>query len=252
MAVTCTRKVKQTKFRMDGVSGLLTLHDNGTVAVSQSHKNIFTGLDYLEVGSYYEIRKPDTKTMTVIWDRLFGIPTDVQVSVQERVSGDATISSCGDYRYLLDRQIDPNGKTVIAYIGMNPSTADATTDDNTLKNWQAFARRYGAKKILVGNCFGYRSTDVKKLSHVHDPIGPENDHYLEKIIEQADILVPCWGSKEKLITALRYRLENVLKLLIDSGKPVKVLGFTESGDPRHPQGISYDTEFIDYVVGSKK
>lgn len=65
------RKVKQTKFKKPNLKGLLTLHDCGTIAVSQDHKELFNGLKYLEVDSYFEIRKPTTSDMTIVWDRLF-------------------------------------------------------------------------------------------------------------------------------------------------------------------------------------
>jgi len=51
------RKIRQTKFVKPGSAGLLTLHDNGTVAVSLEHKELFRGLDYLILDSYYEIRQ---------------------------------------------------------------------------------------------------------------------------------------------------------------------------------------------------
>ena len=65
------RKVKQTKFVKDGLTGLLTIHDHGGIAVSVDHKSLFSGLSYDEVDSYYYIDKPTTHDKTVIMDRLF-------------------------------------------------------------------------------------------------------------------------------------------------------------------------------------
>lgn len=65
------RRVKQTKFYVKGLKGLLTLHDSGTIAVSVEHKQLFLGMEYNVKRSYYCIEKPTTGIRTVIMDRLF-------------------------------------------------------------------------------------------------------------------------------------------------------------------------------------
>ena len=149
-----------------------------------------------------------------------------------------------DYRYRLERDICPSGDIVMAYIGINPSLADEYIDDNTVKNLKVFSANNNARKMIVGNVFAYRSTDVKGLSKTTEPVGIDNDKELELIINEADILVPFWGSRTKLRAALRPRLDDVMAMLIKSGKPIKVLGVTASNDPRHPQGVSYSTKLI--------
>lgn len=44
----------------------------------------------------------------------------------------AVISSCGKYRYVLTRQLGSGSKTA-TFIMLNPSTADATQDDPTIR-----------------------------------------------------------------------------------------------------------------------
>lgn len=65
------RRVKQTKYIKDGLKGLLTIHDDGRMAVSRDHKELFSGLNYRMTGSYFCIDKPSTRDRTVIMDRLF-------------------------------------------------------------------------------------------------------------------------------------------------------------------------------------
>ena len=149
-----------------------------------------------------------------------------------------------DYRYRLERDISPVGNITIAFIGINPSTADETIDDNTVKNLKVFSANNNAKKMIIGNVFAYRSTDVKGLSKTTEPVGIDNDKALERIINEADILVPFWGSRTKLRAALRPRLDEVMSMLVKSGKPIKALGITSTNDPRHPQGVSYNTKLI--------
>jgi len=69
------RRVGQTKFEKDGLAGLLTLHDNGRIAVSMDHKELFSGLKYEETDSYYYISKPSTNEQKIIMDRLFDFKT---------------------------------------------------------------------------------------------------------------------------------------------------------------------------------
>lgn len=90
--------------------------------------------------------------------------------------------------------------------------------------------------------FAYRTPDVKKLKTVDDPIGPDNDEHLKEIIKEADMLVPFWGTRNKLGSEkLNHYLDEMLKLLLESGKPVMSLGLTGSKDPRHTQGVGKDT-----------
>lgn len=44
----------------------------------------------------------------------------------------AVLSSCGTYRYTLERWWDRTRKPLVFFL-LNPSTADASTDDRTLR-----------------------------------------------------------------------------------------------------------------------
>lgn len=152
----------------------------------------------------------------------------------------AVISDCGKYRYRLDRECDA-GSLVIAYFGINPSTADASIDDATVRKWRGFSTRLGARRFIVGNVFAYRATDVRELAHCADPVGPLNRTYLYGIAAEADVLIPCWGSRDKLPRQIRYVLDLAMSDLLATGKPVKAFGRSKSGDPLHPLMLGYDT-----------
>ena len=157
----------------------------------------------------------------------------------------AILSPCGTFRYTLERDVQtlwlPRAP-VFAYFGINPSTADASNDDSTVRKWTGFTRAFGGKSFMVGNAFALRSKNVRDLRAANDPIGPENDTYLHRIARAADVLVPCWGAREKLPKALRPRLDEVLAKLRASGKPVMCFGTTGGGDPLHPLFLPYSTE----------
>ena len=156
----------------------------------------------------------------------------------------AKLSKCKAYRYKLSRDINSPGDRVIAYFGVNPSTADENIDDPTVRKWRGITERNNGNKFIVGNVFAYRSTDVRELTNVQDPVGSEDQKHILDVINEADILVPCWGSRKKLPKELWVNLDNFMALLLQSGKPVFCFGKTVSGDPKHPLMLGYDTELV--------
>ena len=155
----------------------------------------------------------------------------------------AIISDCGRYRYRLEREcgLPFDGSKTFAYFGINPSTADATLDDATVRKWRGFTQRNGGHRFIVGNVFAFRSTDPDALKYQADPFGPQWLEHLNSIIADADILVPCWGRLSKTPKDLRGAPAQLLASLIRSGKPVLHFGVTGCGQPKHPLMLGYDT-----------
>jgi hypothetical protein len=162
----------------------------------------------------------------------------------------AIISPCGQYRYRLERDVQMDGLT-FAYFGVNPSTADATIDDATVRKWIGFTKVNGGRRFIVGNVFAYRSTDVNALGHADNPIGLQNNAHLMLIAEAADILVPCWGDRSKVAPALRRRFDDVLAMLCEFDKPVMTFGLTKGGDPKHPLMLGYRTPLVEWHPNEK-
>ena len=158
----------------------------------------------------------------------------------------AVISSCGTYRYRLERDVSMDG-IVFAYFGVNGSTATATEDDHTVTKWIGFTKLNQGRRFIVGNAFAYRATDVGELARAVDPVGPDNDAHIDRIIQDADIIVPCWGSRAKLPPRLRSRLDALRDRLLASGKPVKIWGLSKSGDPLHPLMLAYATPLVNWT-----
>lgn len=159
--------------------------------------------------------------------------------------GSAIFSDCGLFRYRLDRDVQSSG-LVLAFFGVNGATAGAHQEDQTTRKWFGFTLQNNGRKYIAGNPYAYCATDVRKLAKVDDPIGPLNDYYLGQIVAEADILVPCWGSRQKVPERLRDRFDWLRDRIFSSGKPVRVFGFTASGDPKHPLMLGYDTPLIDW------
>src|SRR5437868_5145783 len=105
----------------------------------------------------------------------------------------AVISQCGRYRYVLTRQ-GGTGERSAAFILLNPSTADATTDDPTIRRCIGFSRLWGCGRIAVLNLFAFRATQPGDLKRVADPVGPENKTWFGRSLDDIDGPVVCgWG-----------------------------------------------------------
>lgn len=161
----------------------------------------------------------------------------------------AVLSACHKYRYQLTRHVNSGGK-MFGFIGVNPSTADARVEDHTTKKWLGFVQRWGGKGYHTVNLFAFRATNVEELANVTDPVGAENDRYIDDFIRTCDVLVPCWGSLAKVPKQHRERAADVLSRLRKSGKPVHHLGLTRGGQPKHPLLLPYNAELRRFISGS--
>lgn len=162
------------------------------------------------------------------------------------IARSAVVSPCGLYRYRLDREdFDAPGKLSFGFFGVNPSTADGKKEDQTSLKWMEFTRRNDGCRYTAGNALPWIATNVRELAQANNPYG-ENDRYLDEIIGCCDVLVPCWGDRGKLPRQLQHYLWRLRDRIFASGKPVKVFGFTKSGDPKHPLMLGYATALIDW------
>ncbi|WP_313004812.1 DUF1643 domain-containing protein [Brevundimonas sp.] len=151
----------------------------------------------------------------------------------------AVFSECGLYRYRLDRHLSDEGETLAAVL-VNPSTADAARDDQTIRKVQGFARRAGFGHLIVGNLFAYRSTDIKGLAAVEDPRGGfDNNKHLEAMIVEADSVLFAWGASDKIPKKWRGCWTGVADIADRAGKQPLCLGVAKDGHPLHPMTLGY-------------
>ena len=135
------------------------------------------------------------------------------------------------YRYSLIRAWDLSLPRV-AFIMLNPSTADETALDPTLRRCLNFARWWDFGSFEIGNLFALRSTDPSALRDDPDPEGPENDDALRTIAGRAALIVCGWGTNGPY----RNRADRVCRLL--AGHTLHALRLTKAGDPSHPLYLS--------------
>lgn len=144
----------------------------------------------------------------------------------------AILSPCGTYRYRLTRYLPSLLRWVrpVTFIMLNPSTADATADDPTIRRCLAFADRWGGTELRVVNLFALRSTDPKALYKHADPIGPENAEHLREAAVGASILVAAWGTHASKVYPEWTR--QVTEWLAPLG--LEALKINGDGSPAHP------------------
>jgi hypothetical protein len=150
-------------------------------------------------------------------------PEDLaEVQAEQRA---ALISDCGRYRYSLGRRWG-HGLTV-AFICLNPSTADSDTDDPTVRRMRGFAKAWGYGGLVVANAYAWRATDPRELWKLPDPVGPDNDRHLTSIAAGCSLLVAAWGANAK-----PDRIAEVLAL--PGMDRLTALAVTKGGQPKHP------------------
>lgn len=138
----------------------------------------------------------------------------------------AVFSDCGEYRYRLHRTWDVE-KPTVAFVMLNPSTADETSLDPTCRLCKNYAKRWGYGELVVGNIFAYRATDPDDLKAADEPVGPKNDRYLREICDDAELVVAAWGTHG----AHRDRGQEVARTL---DVQLHALDTTQDGHPNHP------------------
>ena len=149
----------------------------------------------------------------------------------------ADISADSMYRYSLWRIWQP-AKPMAMFIGLNPSTADATRDDPTIRRCLRFSGDWGCGGLVMTNLFAFRATSPKVMLTAPEPIGSQNDRVLEDWGQKVGLIVAVWGTmgghqgRDKVIEAQFPEL--------------RCLGVTKAGFPRHPARLHSNTQLISY------
>ena len=141
----------------------------------------------------------------------------------------ATFSVCRRYRYTLWRNwtdLLGGGRGYAMFIGLNPSTADETENDPTIRRCISFAKSWGYDGLCMTNLFAFRATDPKVMLAESEPCGQDNDLHLLKMAKGAGIVVAAWG----LPGTHMGRADEVRQLI----QNLYCLKLTKGGQPGHP------------------
>ena len=163
-----------------------------------------------------------------------------------------------DYRYWLHRDIGP-GEGKVLFIMLNPSEAlslgcpdTPAHNDKTVAGCINLARTWDNPDgpdnpygdLTVVNLFAFRTAIPANLLRHQNRIGEHNntaiEWALETIHQHHGKVVCAWGNNGTFWCRNCY----VLQKLKDHGIQGYCLALTDKGHPRHPRGVSHDTEVV--------
>lgn len=155
----------------------------------------------------------------------------------------AEISPCGQYRYWLLRVWDRSLPT-LPIVMLNPSTADASKDDPTIRRCMSFAKGFGYGGIRVVNLFAFRATSPADMKAAADPYGPEGSAVLSEIFMVAGMtdapVLAAWGAHGNH----KGRADMIKTSAKGWNVRLVCLGKTADGHPRHPLYIPGHATFV--------
>lgn len=156
----------------------------------------------------------------------------------------AILDDTRTYRYRLNRPAVYVGKDIgppILWVALNPSTADETVDDPTIRKCRGFQNHWFYARrgeLIIVNLFALRATDPSELRRHADPVGPDNDSHIAgaalDVLGAGGSVIVAWGAH----SFARKRAEVVTASLAEVG-PLYCLGTTKDGSPRHPLYVPY-------------
>lgn len=155
---------------------------------------------------------------------------------------DALLSPCGRYRYWLTRSWDASLPQLV-WVMLNPSTADASLDDPTIRRVRSFTAREGCGSFCVLNLFAFRATKPNDVWRAGaDAIGPENGRYIADLTWGRPV-VCAWGADPNASK----RAREVAIVVRHRAMTTYCLGLTQKGAPRHPLFARGDAKMVPYL-----
>lgn len=140
----------------------------------------------------------------------------------------AKFSDDRKYRYVLYRIWDKS-KPFVMFIGLNPSTANETSDDPTIRRVKRFAKDWGFGGVYMMNLFAYVTAYPEELKKCSDPIG-DNDLWLAIIAGKCSEVVFAWGDFKEA--------HERSKQAVEMFPNAKALQINKNGTPKHPLYVS--------------
>jgi hypothetical protein len=170
-------------------------------------------------------------------------------TMYSRTTSTAKLSPCGKYRYHLTRTWDEL-KVPMIFVMLNPSTADASQDDPTIRKCMGFAREYNCGGIEVFNLWAFRATSPKHLEMAGWQEGPDNDRTIMHQMAQhktrwnksADVIL-AWGANARRKPE---RAVHMVYMLQDMGCRLFTLKVLSDGVPAHPLMLPYPSNLEPY------
>jgi hypothetical protein len=151
----------------------------------------------------------------------------------------------GNHRYWLTRTWSPRLPRV-TFVGLNPSTADDSQDDATIRKCIGFSRLWKMGGLLMLNLFTYRATQPRDLvlAAMRGMINGDVDEELNgyNLIPANGLVICCWGSSMKGDDQDRPRF--IMNRLREYR--TRALHINKDGSPKHPLYVAYTKKLLHY------
>jgi hypothetical protein len=112
------------------------------------------------------------------------------------------------------------------FIGLNPSTANETEDDPTIRRCISFAKSWGYDGLCMTNLFAFRATLPAVMLAEPDPVGQDNDQHLLAMAAKAGVVIAAWGTP-----GVHMGRADAVKAMVPN---LHYLRLTKAGHPGHP------------------
>lgn len=132
----------------------------------------------------------------------------------------------------------------VLWIGLNPSTADASFNDPTIRREMDFSMAWDHDALVKCNIMDYRAT--KPAALLEPGVAPRsrtNLPLIRDIAKQADRIVCAWGAPHRRLLPFAIDVERALR---DDGHDLFCLGHTKNGGPRHPLYVLGATPLMEF------
>ena len=144
-------------------------------------------------------------------------------------------SKCQKYQYFRMFSINGEAKKPLGIVGLNPSIIK-NGKNSTVSILSQIALREGYDSLVITNLYGYITPNPKDLKTIEDPVGPENDMWIQDMVKTCDKVLCIWGNNPDK--------ERVNKILPTIKKKAYTIGLTKSGQPRHVLHTKKDAPLI--------
>ena len=122
---------------------------------------------------------------------------------------------------------------MVTFIGLNPSTADEASNDQTTRRCIGFARSWGYSRMNLVNVYAFRATNPPTRSRrLTISVGPDNQEVIQEILLISNLVICAWGTFGAGPNA------DDVRALVSAPH---CLGRTRLGAPRHPLYVNART-----------
>lgn len=174
-------------------------------------------------------------------------PPEPVVALERQPTAPVAPEEAGDFRYRLERgDLSGARSRVLAWVMLNPSTADDREDDATIRRVKRFTEDHGYAGLVVVNLFARRATRPVDLrgwvessglvEHRRRPSFERNMRAIREECSGRDVVL-AWGGHAR---SYRRHVADVLGVVREAAARVGTLLRLRGGDPAHPLHLRAD------------